>query len=169
MSVPDFECPFCGDRAGRVVVPASQTPSLLSVVRCAGCDLIVAHPRPSSLQLESRYTGDYFQTPTPNDGGYEDYQGDEPLIRKTFHRRLPLFLSPAPAEKKVLLDVGCATGIFLDLMSRRGWDVHGVEVSEYAAAAARGRPGGGDFPSWAVDWKTWPRIRRVLMSSRCGT
>lgn len=141
MSVPDFECPFCGGREGRVVVPASRTPSRLSVVRCAGCDLIFAHPRPSSLHLESRYTADYFRTPTPNDGGYEDYRGDEPLIRKTFLRRLPLFQSPSSAssEKKALLDVGCATGIFLDLMARRGWDVHGVDVSEYAAAAARGR------------------------------
>lgn len=141
MSVSDFECPFCGGREGRVVVPASRTPSPLSIVRCAGCDLILAHPRPSSPHLESRYTADYFHTTTPNDGGYEDYRGDEPLIRKTFLRRAFLFpsLPAAPSEKKTLLDVGCATGVFLDLMSRRGWEVHGVDVSAYAAAAARER------------------------------
>jgi len=37
-----------------------------------------------------------------------------------------------------LLDVGCATGGFLDEMRRNGWDVNGVEPNESAAAIARG-------------------------------
>jgi SAM-dependent methyltransferase len=36
-----------------------------------------------------------------------------------------------------LLDVGCATGLFLNAMRGRGWDVHGVELSPYAADYAR--------------------------------
>jgi len=39
-----------------------------------------------------------------------------------------------------LLDVGCGTGIFLDMMRRRGeWEVFGVEINEEAARYARGK------------------------------
>lgn len=38
-----------------------------------------------------------------------------------------------------LLDVGCAFGTFLIVAAERGWEVHGVEVSRYAAAIAAER------------------------------
>lgn len=43
--------------------------------------------------------------------------------------------------KGKLLDVGCATGDFLNAMARRGWEVWGVEVNPHAAAYARERFG----------------------------
>jgi 2-polyprenyl-3-methyl-5-hydroxy-6-metoxy-1,4-benzoquinol methylase len=36
-----------------------------------------------------------------------------------------------------LLDVGCATGVFLDMMRKRGWEVEGVEISNELADYAR--------------------------------
>ena len=36
-----------------------------------------------------------------------------------------------------LLDVGCATGFFLDLARRDGWQVAGIEPSEWASSYAR--------------------------------
>jgi SAM-dependent methyltransferase len=38
-----------------------------------------------------------------------------------------------------LLDVGSATGVFLNGMRQRGWDVYGVEPTKYAAEYARKR------------------------------
>ena len=40
-------------------------------------------------------------------------------------------------RKGRILDVGCAFGLFLDVARSRGWDVNGVEISEYAADYAR--------------------------------
>lgn len=42
-------------------------------------------------------------------------------------------------EPGKLLDVGCATGIFLDCARKTGWDVKGIEVSKWASERARYR------------------------------
>jgi len=42
-------------------------------------------------------------------------------------------------KKGKLLDVGAASGFFLELAKKREWDVSGVEISEFAASRARER------------------------------
>lgn len=56
---------------------------------------------------------------------------------RTFAARLAL-AEPLPPGARVL-DVGCATGFFLDLVARRGAEPYGVEVSPYAARVAAAR------------------------------
>jgi len=56
---------------------------------------------------------------------------------ETYLQRIERFLSPA--EGKRLLDVGAATGFFLDLARQNGWDTVGIEPAERAAAMARGK------------------------------
>jgi 2-polyprenyl-3-methyl-5-hydroxy-6-metoxy-1,4-benzoquinol methylase len=132
-----FVCPACRSSEGRDIVPAAQNPAGLSVTRCRRCDLISAFPLPSAEELARRYTPDYFQTPTPNEGGYEDYAGDAPLIARTFARRLSLL--PSAPRSGAVLDVGCATGVFLDVLAGEGWRTHGVEIADDAARRARAR------------------------------
>ena len=103
--------------------------------------------------------------------GYDDYLSDEENIKITFAKRLRMIerfvsrsevLSAAKGEvlsaargdvlsaargdvlsaaKGRLLDVGCATGFFLDLARSHGWDVVGSEVSTFSAHYARERFG----------------------------
>lgn len=41
------------------------------------------------------------------------------------------------SQKRKLLDVGAATGRFLEVAKERGWEAYGVEISEYASRKAR--------------------------------
>jgi SAM-dependent methyltransferase len=48
-------------------------------------------------------------------------------------------------DKGRILDVGCATGFFLDVAEKRGWEAYGVEISNYAAGVAERRHPGRVF------------------------
>jgi SAM-dependent methyltransferase len=94
-------------------------------------------PRPSQAEL-GRYYPD----------GYEAYrQAESPLpglAQQDAGRALNLQLDwvekHAPRRGR-LLDVGCATGAFLNLAQARGWKVRGIELIEPAAQIARQRYG----------------------------
>jgi 2-polyprenyl-3-methyl-5-hydroxy-6-metoxy-1,4-benzoquinol methylase len=66
---------------------------------------------------------------------YADYAGDRPAIHKNAQRTLAQL--ERLVEGRRLLDVGCATGFFIEAARARGWTVKGLEVSEYASEYAR--------------------------------
>lgn len=138
---PDRPCPLCGatERQTRHRAPTPERPDL-DVVRCAGCGLLFAHPLPDRSSILARYDDGYFHCGTPLAGGYEDYARDEPLIRRTFARRWTDFqaLGAEPPVRRVL-DVGCATGVFLDFMREKGWEAEGLEIAPGPRRAAENR------------------------------
>jgi SAM-dependent methyltransferase len=88
------------------------------------------------------YDETYFQSAESGDG-YNDYAALEPGLRRTARARLRRIQSLVPrahaAGPRRLLDIGCGTGVFLDEAVLDVWDAEGLEVSEYASAAARRR------------------------------
>ena len=67
--------------------------------------------------------------------GYSDYISDEANIRRTARRRIKALSRYIPAGN--LLDVGCAMGFFMDEAKTLGWQVSGIDVSEFAVNYAR--------------------------------
>lgn len=160
MTVPQV-CPACGVpparpscsvRAGLPRLPGGQ-----ELLRCPLCGLgWWSWPQfdPSGF-----YDRSYFQSCTASSSGaegsgeqcrwqpkgYDDYAALEPAARITARarlRRIGRVLGghlPAVGACR-LFEIGCGTGVFLDEARRAGWQVSGLEVSEYAAgeAVARG-------------------------------
>jgi len=73
---------------------------------------------------------------------FADYEqkSNSSLVLKQFEEKATYFDSQFPKGGKIL-DVGCATGVFLDMMKKRGWEVEGVEVSDELASYARDKFG----------------------------
>jgi 2-polyprenyl-3-methyl-5-hydroxy-6-metoxy-1,4-benzoquinol methylase len=104
------------------------------IVRCDSCGLIFNAVMPSEEELARIYTEEYYQSKDSLEYGYTDYLADRHNIVKTSRRRLREIERLKSGGS--LLDVGCAFGFFLEVARERGWQVSGVEMSEYAARYA---------------------------------
>lgn len=121
-----------------------HTPYVFSdyrLIRCTNCGLLrrnVIFPR---SQLKKIFSRQYFFEEQKNyfSGCFQSGQLSE--NRKVdFLNRLRLLSRHFPRKKsppKKILDVGCATGLFLQLARNDGWRVYGVEISPLAAAFAQ--------------------------------
>lgn len=124
-------CPVCAATPSEVVGRKDG----LQVYRCGACTLQYAEEAPSDSALPALDDAHYFNG-APS--GYPDYLRDESVHR----RRARGYLKAVARCRRPpgrLLDVGCATGFFLDEARSAGWDVRGSEVSAWAAAHARER------------------------------
>lgn len=111
-------------------------PGEFTVVKCCNCGLMRTNPRPTPDTIGLYYPGDY--------GPYQDYRpeavagkarnGHKKWLRNILGidaRAMPPML---PGR---LLEIGCASGAYMDQMRRAGWEVEGLEFSEAAAQLAR--------------------------------
>jgi len=125
-------CLVCGgSEKGRLLFHTSRP-----ILQCRKCGLVYAKPRSTVANDESAenyskdYSEDYYR-----DGTYADYLADRDAIQRNAPRVLSELEQMVKGRR--LLDVGCATGFFLDAARSRRWMVQGLEVSEYASEYAR--------------------------------
>jgi SAM-dependent methyltransferase len=105
-------------------------------VKCVGCGLIYLTPRPNEEEIGYYYPEDYLP--------YKRAIDDEPFFLMRFFRRIKIQARCSRILKFKtsgrILDVGCATGIFLAEMRKHpGWEVIGVEPNQRAAHYAQER------------------------------
>lgn len=98
-----------------------------AIFQCTACALVYADP---SSAPAFDYPEDYYR-----DGVYADYLADRDAIQRNAPRVLEEL--ERMVDGRQLLDVGCATGFFLQAARARRWDVRGLEPSEYASDYAR--------------------------------
>ncbi|MDQ6775802.1 MAG: class I SAM-dependent methyltransferase [Actinomycetota bacterium] len=126
-------CPMCGYEQFRT---AFEEPPY-SVRRCERCGVGWVSPRLREDGLAAIYQDDsYWRSPSPRIQGYADYRADERLYLDTFRRRLSFALRDGPQSGRAL-DVGLAAGFCMVVLRERGFETHGVEVSETIGRHAR--------------------------------
>jgi SAM-dependent methyltransferase len=137
------ECNLCGSRTAFPYVSGRDRlhglEGSFQFVRCSSCGLIYLDPRPAAGEMAHYYPEDY-----------EPYS-QSPRQEKSWLNRLDRergiaslcgpVIRAAGARAGRVLDIGCATGNFLDGMRARGWETYGVEPSLHAAHYARERLG----------------------------
>jgi SAM-dependent methyltransferase len=97
-----------------------------TILRCANCSLAFTETRPSAEQLQGLYRN--MDTAV--------YESETAGRVRTAQRHLKILHRYAAGPGR-LLDVGCASGRFLDACARAGWSAVGIEPSEMLSAQAR--------------------------------
>jgi SAM-dependent methyltransferase len=108
-------------------------------VRCQSCGLVYQNPRPTPDEMSQHYPPEYESYSTPDDTGNASW-----LLQQAIQlglRKRGRFITRHKQSGR-LLDIGCATGFFLNGMRAQGqWDLYGVEISPYAARVAQEKYG----------------------------
>ena len=131
---PDIRCNLCGETDTRTMFHKNG----VDFVRCRACGLEFVHPLPDMQAMHALYSSArYYSTDNISQYGYDDYVRNKHLYVNLFNRRLDDILVYTGGQRGRLLDVGCATGVLIELARLRGWQVSGVDVSEYATGIAR--------------------------------
>lgn len=143
----DFEdvafCPVCRGEGSSVVYRRHVRSILLRFVKCSGCGLVYQSPRLTREALDKYFSSSTFindgksgEESLENQLGYFDYFAWDASYRKTARYRLERIarIKNAPAR---LLEIGSATGSFLEEARKAGYAVRGVDVSRTFAEMAR--------------------------------
>lgn len=126
-------CPICASSASTLRFREGGH----AVQDCDSCGVTFVSPRPSAERLIAEvYDEGYWTSTAPRERGYADYRADAELYRRTFRRRLRALrhLLPKPGRA---LDVGCASGPWVEVLLEAGWDAYGLEPSATIARSAR--------------------------------
>lgn len=142
-------CPLCGGRRAEQVHRGPdyflQRPGAFTLVRCQDCGLIYQNPRPPLEHIGLYYPDEYGSYGSAQQGLRTRPGLLGALIRRGMDKRCRLLnrsVVPVPGRGRRLLDIGCASGLFLEAMQRYAdWNVAGVELNETAARATSKRLG----------------------------
>ena len=139
------KCIICGSSDTSVFVHLHS--NNLIALKCKNCSHIFVNNSPINADnISEFYTMEDFKGKrTLQEFEYSDYYSDcfvdynqkseSSLVLMQFEEKANYFDSLFPKGSKIL-DVGCATGVFLDMMRKLEWEVEGVEVSNELASYA---------------------------------
>ena len=118
------------------------------ILECQDCGIYLLSPKISTKEMEKYYPEDYIC--------YQEAIEDDPklfsrLNRKGALRKRCRIVTNRIEKPGKILDIGCATGIFLEGMKKRGWMVKGVEPNQGAAQYAKKRFGLDVFCGYLPD------------------
>lgn len=138
MTLEKLHCELCGATGIHSLFRLED----FSVCKCRQCHLVFLSTALNRHEIEAMYSGEYYQR-------RREYYFQNPIVNPAVEKAgtniqnflYGLSLIEKYARAGRLLDVGCAIGIFLSLARDRGWEVQGVDISEYAVAHCREKLG----------------------------
>tara|TARA_B100001964_G_C14092527_1_gene535444 strand:+ start:77 stop:997 length:921 start_codon:yes stop_codon:yes gene_type:complete len=133
-SYEDVKCNLCGADDYNIIYKIRG----YNIVKCNICQLMYVNPRLDKGTLASMYDEGYYVGHYKDK--YQDYIAESGWRYKFYEKRLSEVEHLCRRRDKIL-DIGAATGFFLDVARKRGWDTYGVEVSAFSSKYARDKLG----------------------------
>jgi SAM-dependent methyltransferase len=138
------DCPLCGSDKSRLwyTLPDALLglPGTFTLVQCGTCGLLYQNPRPALDAIDFYYPPEYDPFIPPPWSNPNRIQQLLHLYGLKKRWRLIEHHAPPRNDGRSILDVGCATGVFLAAGSA-DWHKVGVELTEDAAQIARSQFG----------------------------
>lgn len=103
------------------------------VTKCNQCNLVFLNFAPSDKFLVNYYSENFFKD-SGIKHGFSNYEKEVSNLRKSFTEHIKTLQKYQ--DDGSLLDIGCATGVFMELAARY-WQVYGIEISPYASRIAQ--------------------------------
>jgi SAM-dependent methyltransferase len=137
-ALEDKPCPLGCARDDKTLFVATDRlhglPGSFPVVQCRTCRLIRTNPRPRPDAMAAYYPDDY----GPHHSAIRDHAPQQRWnLRRCLTQSIDYratSLPPTPPGRA--LEIGCASGSFLDELRAGGWTASGLEASPLAAARA---------------------------------
>lgn len=128
----EVPCNFCGSKKKIFLYTADG----VDYVRCGKCGLVYQNPMPDKAALLARYDNQYYEYEIENEVQFFA------LMKLALGDVGFNIIAEGLPREKSFLDVGCATGMLLEYLSKTGeWETEGVEVCEQAVRHGRERRG----------------------------
>lgn len=112
----------------------SGVPGEFFMVRCNNCGLLRTDPRPSPETMGVFYPDDY--GPYKTVPSLDEAHSNVPAWKRKIGLTAQNIPSISPGR---MLELGCASGNYMEQMRNAGWEVEGIEFSPSAAYIARKR------------------------------
>lgn len=143
VTLEDLPCPLGCARGDKDLFTGGDLinglPGSFTVVKCCTCGLMRTNPRPTANTIGFYYPdnyGPYIQSRIQSNqaktaGIIKSFL--RPIASKIFNFNMITLPIMKPGR---MLEIGCASGLFLHHMANQGWQVQGIEFSENVAQAA---------------------------------
>lgn len=133
----NIDCPGCGSnefRPSRLRSRLLNLPRPFSVDECSSCGLRRLNPQPTVAAYELLYSKDYFTEGLGTNHAPFMTMSENKV--DYFKEKLRVIEQLCPKKGKIL-DVGASMGHFIFGAKMSGWDVMGIDVSDWAIKYAR--------------------------------
>lgn len=113
-------------------------PGHFNVVRCNTCALMRTNPRPTPQSMGAYYPDDYapYHTIASDSAVVASHTTLKVAVKRWLGMESRVLPSLAPGR---MLEIGCASGAYLEQMRAKGWKAIGIEFSKSAAQAAQAK------------------------------
>lgn len=136
MNMSNHSCKLCNSETFQLIRKETDR----SVIKCLSCGLYQVGDFPEEETIEQIYEEEYFKG--NETVGYSNYLSLEKRLKELSKQRWK-FLTAIIGKRDFgsILDIGCATGEFLDTAQKNGWSALGIEISKFASEIAKKRYG----------------------------
>ena len=130
-------CPICENQSFTHLITVkdySITKEVFELIKCSRCGLTITSPRPTAGHIGKYYTSvDYISHSGKSKTLFDKIYLSARNITLRWKYKLIKDYFPPPGN---IIDFGCGTGEFLNIMKKKNWRVTGIEPNETARQKA---------------------------------